>query len=145
MKQTWVSVIADEVAAVKSGRADLRKFGLTMAVALAVLGGLFLWRGKSGPVYFFGIAGAFLLLAGLAPMVLRPVQRVWMTFATVLGWVMTRFVLTLVFFLGITPIAMIARLFRKKFIDLAFEPESDSYWERKPEPPEGKERYERQF
>jgi len=144
-KQTWVQVIAGELAAVKSGPGDLRKFGITMTVAVAALGGLLLWRHHGRPEYFFWVAGAFLALALVAPVALRPVQRMWMAFAIALGWVMTRVILVIVFYLGVTPVALIARLSRKRFLDLGFEPERASYWIRRPAPDRGVERYKSQF
>ena len=57
--QTWGSVIAEELHAVQSGRGDLRKFGITMAVGLGLLGALFLWRGKGAPMVFFVLAAAW--------------------------------------------------------------------------------------
>jgi hypothetical protein len=144
-KQTWGSVIADELRAVKSGRGDLRKFGITMAVGLGVLGALFLWRGKGEPMIFFGLAALFLVLGLAIPAVLRPVQRAWMAFAIVLGWVMTRVILVVLFFVGVTPVALIARVVGKRFLSLGFEPERASYWERREKPDRGIERYESQF
>jgi hypothetical protein len=142
---SWISVIAEEVKAVRTDRGHLRKFGLTMGVAFAVFGGLFLWRGHMVAPYLFMLAAAFLLLAPLAPKALRPVQTVWMTLATVLGWVMTRVLLSLVFFIGITPLAFLARVVGKRFLDLKFEPDRESYWEKREPPTEGMERYESQF
>ncbi|MFH1502030.1 MAG: SxtJ family membrane protein [Candidatus Eisenbacteria bacterium] len=144
-KRSWGSLILEELRAVKSGKRDLRKFGITMCVAIAVLGALFLWRGRGEPMWFFGIAAAFLLLGLVAPVVLRPVQKVWMAFALVLGWVMTRVILTIVFYIGVTPIAFIARIVGKKFLDLGFEPDRESYWVKRPEPTTGRERYLNQF
>ena len=144
-KQTCLSVIAGELEAVKSGPRDLRKFGITMGIAFAVLGGLVLWRGHWTPTYLFWVAGAFLVLALVAPVVLRPIQRGWMAFAIVLGWVMTRVILVVLFYVGITPIALIARLVGKRFLDLGFEPARASYWVKRPAPDRGKERYRSQF
>jgi hypothetical protein len=138
-------VIAAELAAVKSDARELRKFGITMAVAFAVLGGLLLWRGHWQPKYFFWVAGAFLVLGLAVPVVLRPVQRAWMAFAIVLGWVMTRVILVVLYYVGITPIALIARLVGKRFLDLRFEPTRASYWITRPAPDRGKERYKSQF
>ena len=142
---SWIAVIAEEVRAVKSDPAHLRKFGLTMGVALAIFGGLFLWRGKAVAPYLFVFAAAFLLLATVFPKALKPIQKAWMALATVLGWVMTRVLLIIVFFIGITPIALIARLVRKRFLDLGFEPDRESYWEKRKPETRGMERYESQF
>ena len=75
---SWIAVIAEEVKAIKSDPAHLRKFGLTMGVALAIFGGLFFWRDRAIAPYLFILAAAFLLLATLAPRVLKPFQNVWM-------------------------------------------------------------------
>lgn len=144
-KQTWGSVIADEFRAVKSDRAELRKFGITMAVGLAAIGALFLWRDKGQPLIFFGLAAIFLVLGLAIPPVLRPTQRAWMAFAIVLGWVMTRVILVILFYVGIAPVALIARIAGKRFLALRFEPDRDSYWEPWEKPDRGKERYESQF
>jgi hypothetical protein len=142
---SWIAVIAEEVKAIKSDPAHLRKFGLTMGVALAIFGGLFFWHDRAIAPYLFILAAAFLLLAALAPRVLKPVQNVWMTLAVVLGWVMTRVLLIIVFFIGVTPIAFIARVVRKRFLNLRFEPDRESYWEKREPETRGMERYESQF
>ena len=142
---SWIAVIAEEVRAVKTDPAHLRKFGLTMGAAFAIFGGLFFWRDHTAAPYLFIIAAAFLLLAAVAPKALKPIQMIWMTLATVLGWVMTRVLLAIVFFIGITPIAFIARVVGKRFLDLKFDPDRESYWEKRETPTQGMERYESQF
>ena len=144
-KPSWGAVIAEEIRAVKSDPASLRKFGLTMGVAFAVFGGLFFWRGHASAPYLFLIAGLFLILAAVLPKALKPVQKLWMALAIVLGWFMTRLLLVIVFFIGITPIALIARLVRKRFLDLKFEPDRESYWEKREPDARGKKGYESQF
>ncbi|MBD3348884.1 MAG: hypothetical protein GF400_06770 [Candidatus Eisenbacteria bacterium] len=142
---SWAGVIGDEVAAVRNGPRDLRRFGLTMAAATAVLGALLIWKGRGGAQWLFWIAGAFLVLGLVVPIALRPVQKAWMAFAISLGWVMTRVILVIVFYVGITPIALIAKLVGKRFLDLGFEPERESYWVDYPRPERDKERYLSQF
>ncbi len=142
---SWITVIAKEVKTVKSDPGHLRKFGLTMGIALAIFGGLFFWRDRAIAPYLLILAAAFLPLAAVAPRALKPVQRVWMTLAIVLGWVMTRVLLTITFFIGITPLALTARLVGKRFLDLGFEPDRESYWEKRDPQTRGMERYENQF
>ncbi|MFH1865891.1 MAG: SxtJ family membrane protein [Candidatus Eisenbacteria bacterium] len=143
--QSWLSVIAEEVRAVKDDPRSLRRFGLTMGIALGAFGGLFFWRDKAAAPYLFILAAVFLLLAALAPRALRPIQKVWMALATVLGWVMTRVLLVIVYYIGVTPIALIARLFGKRFLSLGFDPDAATYWEKRKPDARGKERYESQF
>jgi hypothetical protein len=58
---------------------------------------------------------------------------------------MTRVLLIIVFYIGITPVALIARLSGKRFLKLEFDPDAESYWEKREPHERGKERYESQF
>ena len=78
---------------------ELRKFGITLAIAFAIFGGLFLWRGKPAGPYLLYIAGFFFVFGLLLPRILMPVEWAWMKAAHALGFVMTRVLLTLTFFL----------------------------------------------
>ena len=107
---------------------DLRKFGLTMATALAVLGAFFLWRDRSWAVWLIWPAGAFLVVGLVAPNILGPVERLWMAIAEVLGAVVTKIILTLTFFLVITPVGLAVRLFSGDRFGKRFDPHAESYW-----------------
>jgi hypothetical protein len=76
-----------------------------------------------------GICGVVLIALGaLAPASLRAPYRVWMAFALALGWVVSRAVLALLFALVVTPIALVARLSGKRFLDLRPDPSATTYW-----------------
>jgi hypothetical protein len=69
---------------------------------------------------------AALVLAGLlAPRALRPLHRAWMRLGAALGWLNTRVILTLVFFLVVTPTGLVMKLFGRS--PLATK-QCDSYW-----------------
>ena len=138
-------MVVQDIKNIKSGRGELRKFGLTVGIALGIFGGLFLWRGKGYYDILFYIAGAFILLALALPIVLKPIQKVWMTIAIILGWVMTRVILCILFYVIVTPIGLIARLFGKEFLDMKFDETAETYWVRKESPRRDKSDYERQF
>ena len=111
-----------------SRRRELRNFGLTIGIAFGILGALFFWRGKGLGTPFL-IASPILILIGLvAPRILAPLHRVWMAVATVMGWVMTRVILSLLFYLVVTPIGLLGRLKRGAFLDRGFRRDTDSYW-----------------
>ena len=75
------------------------------------------------------ICGVGLIALGaFAPASLRAPYRVWMTFALALGWIVSRVVLALLFALVVTPIAVVARLSGKRFLDLRPDPSATSYW-----------------
>ncbi len=138
-------MIFEEIKSIKSGKKDLRKFGITMGIVLAVLGGLFLWRGRGYYLYFFILSPAFLFFGLVVPILLKPVQKVWMTLAFIMGYIMTRVILTILFFIIITPVSLLARLFRKHFLDLRIDKSNKSYWiYREPKEFDRKD-YEKQF
>jgi membrane-bound ClpP family serine protease len=122
-------MILEEIKNIKESKKDLRKFGLTVGIVLLAIAGLLLWKGKASyPV--FGIIGGLLVIAGLLfPIILRPLNKVWMTLAILMGWVMTRVILTILFFIVLTPLKFLAKLFGKDFLDLKIDKARDSYWE----------------
>lgn len=109
-------------------RRKLKKFGLTMFGALAVLAVLLLLRQRSAWPWLAGCSSLFLLSALVKPGILAPVEKVWMGFAGVLGFVMTNVLLTLVFFIGVMPTGLLMRLFGKDPIRKGFKKNSGSYW-----------------
>ena len=138
-------MLIDEIKGIDSSRSELRKFGFIMAGALAVLWGILLYKDKAYCWYLFG--GAFLpLLTGLfAPMILKPFQKVWMTIAIVMGWIMTRIILSILFYLILTPIGLIMRLLGKDILNMKLDAESPSYWIPRQTDISEKRDYEKQF
>lgn len=97
----------------------LKSFGRTVGAVLWVAAAVVAWRRGwevRGLPLGLGVAGASLVLLGLvAPglhmdRLLAPLYRAWMLVAVVLGFVMTRLILTLVFFLLVTPIGLVRRV-----------------------------------
>lgn len=89
-----------------------RDFGVAVGAVSALLGAWWLYRDKFPGVrpYFLG-AGVALVLFGLAaPRALVWPNRAWMALAEALGFVTTRVVLALVYFLVVTPIGVCKRL-----------------------------------
>ncbi len=125
--------------------AALRRFGLTVGAVLLLVGILLAWRGRAAGWPLVVAGGGSGLFALVAPGALQLFHRVWMTLSLAIGWVMTNVILTSVFFLVVTPIGLLQRLFREEALELSFRTGEESYWEtrerRQPEPAE----YERQF
>jgi len=93
----------------------LREFGLiTGGLFVGLFGLLFPWLFNFDfPKWPWIIAGVLWGLAILIPNALKWVYRGWMSFALVLGWINTRLILGLMFFLIMTPMGLIMRLFGK--------------------------------
>ncbi len=138
-------MIIEEIKNIKSGKRELRKFGIVVGIVLGLLGVLFLWRGKDTYSYFLILSAAFLILGLAVPILLKPIHKVWMTLAELLGWLMTRVILSVLFYLVVTPIGLLARLSGKDFLDSKFDRNANSYWIPKGTVKFEKSNYERQF
>jgi hypothetical protein len=94
----------------------LRDFGLiTGGLFVALFGLLFPWLFSLDiPIWPFNLAGVLWILALLIPQALKPIYTVWMSFALILGWINTRIILALVFYIIITPMRLIMLLFAGK-------------------------------
>lgn len=107
----------------------LRDFSLLMGGAIILFFGLLIpWiRGLAWPYWPWALA-AVLALCGLAvPRLLSPVHALWMKFAQGAGWLNSRLILSLLFYLFITPTGWIMRLLGKDPMAREFEAERDSY------------------
>jgi hypothetical protein len=108
-------------------RRTITSFALVVSGALLAIAAYQRWRGAEPWVVMtlVAIAAVLSLLSAVAPAALRPVYRVWMRIGEALGWLNTRILLTLVFFLVVTPIGLVMRLFGRSPIATA---KRDSYW-----------------
>ena len=77
---------------------------------------------------FLYISIFFFIVSFLIPSIIKPLYYVWMIFGTILGWFMTRIIISIFYFTLVTPIAIVGRLFGHKFIDRFWDKRVDSYW-----------------
>jgi predicted membrane channel-forming protein YqfA (hemolysin III family) len=135
----------EELKNIKGTRQNLRKFAITIAIVLAVIGAVLFWKDRAGYQYLW-IAALVLVACGWAmPVILKPLYFVWMAFAALLGWIMTRVILGILFYIIFTPIGVIGRLLGKRFLDLRWKAAADSYWEYRQGDQPGNENHEKQF
>ena len=121
----------EEIKNIKEDKTTLRKFGLTVGAVLLLVGIVLYLTGKSSSVVFLG-AGVLLILLGLIlPNILKPLNKIWMSLAVILGWFMSRLILFILFYIVITPIGFFLRIAGKDFLNLRTDKNSDSYWEKR--------------
>lgn len=128
----------------KLDKRTLRKFGMTMGIAFLVVSSLFFFRDKHiGAVYGLVVSCIFFIMGLISPALLRPVYITWMRFAFILGWVNTRVILVILFYLIFTPVGLVMRLFR---IDLLERKNKEgTYWKDKEKVYFNPLNYERRF
>lgn len=138
-------MIKEEFRHIKETKEDLRKFGLTVGIVLTAIGALLFYFEKSSAIYFAVIGGLLILFGILIPQLLKPLNKIWMGLAIILGFIMTRVILTTFFYLVITPIGFLARIFGKKFMALKYDRSAKTYWEKRSIIQKKQIDYERQF
>ncbi|MBF0311333.1 MAG: hypothetical protein HQL56_17595 [Magnetococcales bacterium] len=105
-----------------------RSFGLVFA-AVFVLVGLFpLWHGMDPRWWALAGSGLFLGAALAFPRQLAPLNRLWTRFGALLHRLTTPLILGVIFFLVVTPIGLIMRLFGKNPLALQVDRTATSYW-----------------
>ena len=105
-----------------------RSFGIVFAVLFLIIG---LWPliGWHAPRYWaLAVSAAFGGLALTLPVLLRPLNLLWFRFGLVLHRVMSVVILTLLFFVTVTPIGLIYRLLGKDPLRLKLDRARASYW-----------------
>lgn len=106
-----------------------RAFGLVMAVACLIIACLGLWFDTSYWRYWAITALLFAGFAWLWPGALAPLNRIWFLFGLALHKVVNPLIMGLLFFIVITPIALLMRLFGKRPLSHGFQRDAASYWQ----------------
>lgn len=126
-------------------RKEIRKFGLIALVFFGALFALALWRDKTIPTVFFGLLGVLGLLFLALPGPMRPVHAGWLQVAHAIGRAITTIILTLAYYLVITPSAWLKRLFGGKPLPWRPDPDASTYWVTRAEPVQPRDRFQKRF
>ena len=121
-------MIFEEIKNIKSEKRELKDFGLALGIVSLLWIGLFSWHRKSWYPSLFILPGILILFAYVYPFALKLPHKALRALFILINWIITRFVLCILFYFVITPTSIIARLFGKKFLDLKFNKSIDSYW-----------------
>ena len=113
-----------------------RSFGIVFAVVFSVIGLWPLLDGEPLRAWAMVLVVGFLAAGFFAPKLLRPLNRVWFLFGMALHKVVNPLVMGFLFFLTVTPMALILRALGKDPLHRKFDPGAESYWiERRPPGP----------
>ena len=123
----------------------LRKFGITMGIAFLIITLIILIRHKHSVIPTSIISATFLILAFTLLDLLKPIYILWMRLAFILGWINTRLILFIIFYLVFTPIGIVMRLFSVDLLDRKIDKDKDSYWQKTIKKSFSRLNYEKQF
>ena len=105
-----------------------RSFGIVFCVVFAIVGLFPLWGGGEPRIWALLVSGAFLAIGFLAPWLLRPLNRLWFLFGLLLNRIVSPVVMGILFFLTVTPVGLLRRLFNRDPLNQNIDPDAASYW-----------------
>jgi hypothetical protein len=105
-----------------------RSFGLLFFTVFIVVG---LWpvtKGETANIYLILISLFFLIFGLINSKILSPFNKAWIKFGEILGLIIAPIIMALVYFIILTPISLIVRMFGKDLLGLKFLKKQDTYW-----------------
>jgi hypothetical protein len=84
-------VLLKEIKAVadSANKREIRKFSLTIGIFLLVVAAFLFWREKASAEYVAITGAAIIVLGFTIHPVLKPIYIFWMSFAVIMGFIMT--------------------------------------------------------
>lgn len=129
----------------KPTREQARKTALVVAVVLILIAAFGWYRGRMTLAYIMGAASFVLIVVGLfIPPLAKFFHVWWMRLAFALGYVNSRILLTIIYFLVFTPYGFISRLFGRDPLQRRGK-QAESYWIPRERTRQTKEQFERMF
>ena len=110
-----------------------RSFGIVFFIVFLLIGTYPLLNNDHVRIWSLIISIVFLILGLLNSKILFPLNKIWFKFGILLGKVISPLIMGLIFFVVVTPIGLLMRLFNKDLLNLKFN-KSKSYWIEKSEP-----------
>ena len=105
-----------------------RSFGLLFFIVFLILGLWPLKNSQSFNFFFITVAIIFLFLGLINSKLLSPLKKIWIKFGEILGSIIAPIIMALVYFIFLTPISLIVRLFGKDLLGIKLNKSIDSYW-----------------
>jgi hypothetical protein len=105
--------------------AKLRQFGVALGL-LALAAGVWRIMHGAGGTVAATLGVMLVVLAYVRPSVYRPIFVPWMAVAQVIGLVLSKVILSALYFAVVTPIGLILRVIGKRPLEKS--PDADSYW-----------------
>ena len=105
-----------------------RVFGFVFTLIFVLIGIWPLINGDTLLAWSLWLALAFLFLSVFKPALLKPLNLVWFQFGLLLHKIVHPVVMAFLFYLTVTPTALLMRFFGKRPLGLEFDASVDSYW-----------------
>ena len=104
-----------------------RSFGIVFFIVFLLIAIYPLLSGESVRLWSLAIATIFFILGIINSSLLSPLNKIWFKFGLLLGRFISPLVMGLIFFLVVTPIALLMKLLKKDLLNLKFN-KDNTYW-----------------
>ena len=112
----------------KSEKVNNRSFGILFFIVFLIIGLYPMYIGESPNKFFFILSLPFLILGLLNSKILTPFNKAWIKLGEILGLIIAPVIMALVYFVFLTPISLIVRIFGKDLLDIKFNKKLETYW-----------------
>ena len=110
-----------------------KSFGIVFFVVFLLISFYPLLNSESIRLWSLIVSTIFLILGILNSNLLSPLNKLWFKFGIFLGKIISPIIMGIIFFLVVTPIGLIMRLFGKDVLNLKYN-DYKSYWIKKTGP-----------
>ena len=108
-------------------RSSEKSFGILFSLVFFIVSIWPLLEGNTIRFWALSLSFIFLIIAFLKQELLKPLNNIWINFGETLGKIIAPIVMALIFFLVLTPLSFIIRIFGKDLLSLKFS-NKKSYW-----------------
>ena len=104
-----------------------RNFGIVFFVVFLLIAIYPIINNQNIRIWSLIIASIFFILGIINSNLLKPLNKVWFKFGMLLGKIISPLVMSIIFFMVVTPIGLIMRVFKKDLLNLKYNKNS-TYW-----------------
>ena len=105
-----------------------KSFGILFFIIFLLIGLWPLLNGEELRIIYLIIGFVILFLGIINAKILTPFNKIWIKLGEILGIIIAPIVMALVYFVILTPISIIVRVFGKDLLGLKFLKEKNTYW-----------------
>jgi formate-dependent nitrite reductase membrane component NrfD len=114
---------------------DLKMFAIIWSAIFGIIGILPLLKGQDIKILAIIIALIFNIIAFTKPQILTRFYKIWMKFGEFIGGIMSKIMMTILYFGIFTPVSIFLKIIGKDLLDKKIDKSRTSYWiERETQP-----------
>ena len=105
-----------------------RSFGILFGIIFLIISLWPLLNSNNLRLWSLAVSLTFFLISFLKPVLLKTINNAWIKLGEILGRIIAPLVMAIIYFLILTPISLLVRLFGKDLIGIKYSNDKRSYW-----------------